>query len=213
MSKFTEVTIANKTQIANKVFVIEFKRKFNFKPGQIIGIAMSSNQNPRLYSICSGNNEQNISILFNIIDDGELTPPLAAVNIGDKIWITKVQGKFIFNNEPSWWIATGTGIAPFYSMFKSGQQALKLIQGGRLKTDMYFSNVFKELSNYVRCCSQDKGDDIFEGRLTKYISDLNNIPTNINYYLCGSTSMVVDVRDLLIKKGVGFNNIITEIYF
>ena len=98
-------------------------------------------------------------------------------------------------------------------MFKSGQQPLKLIQGGRLKTDMYFSNVFKELTNYVRCCSQDKGDDIFEGRLTKYISDLNNIPTNINYYLCGSTSMVVDVRKLLIKKGVGFNNIITEIYF
>lgn len=213
MSKFTEVKIVNKIQIANKVFVIEIKREFSFKPGQIIGIAMSPKQNPRLYSICSGNNEQNISIIFNIKDDGELTPPLAAANIGDKIWITKVQGKFTFNNEPSWWIATGTGIAPFYSMFKSGQQPLKLIQGGRLKTDMYFSNVFKELSNYVRCCSQDKGDDIFEGRLTKYISDLNNIPTNIKYFLCGSTNMVVDVRELLIKKGVGFNNIITEIYF
>ncbi|NOQ25877.1 MAG: oxidoreductase [Bacteroidales bacterium] len=213
MSKFTEVTIVNKIQIANKVFVIEIKREFSFKPGQIIGITMSPKQNPRLYSICSGNNEHNISILFNIKDDGELTPPLAAANIGDKIWITKVQGKFIFNNKPSWWIATGTGIAPFYSMFKSGQQPLKLIQGGRLKTDMYFSNVFKELSNYVRCCSQDKGDDIFEGRLTKYIGDLNNIPTNIDYYLCGSTDMVVDIRKLLIKKGVGFNNIITEIYF
>lgn len=213
MSKFSEVTIANKKQIANKVFVIEFKRIFSFKPGQIIGIAMAPEQNPRLYSICSGKNEKNIAVLFNVKDDGELTPNLAASNIGDKIWITKVQGKFLYNNESAWWIATGTGIAPFYSMFKSGQQPLKLIQGGRLKSDMYFSDDFNALSSYVRCASQDTGDDIFEGRLTKYLSELEAIPTNMNYYLCGSTEMVVDVRNLLIKKGVGFNNIITEIYF
>lgn len=213
MNKLIEVTIINKTQITHKVFIIDFKREFSFKPGQIIGVAMSQTQNPRLYSICSGKDERNASILFNIKDGGELTPPLARANIGDKIWITNVQGKFIFNNESAWWIATGTGIAPFYSMFKSGQYPLKLIQGGRLKKDMYFSNEFKNLSSYLQCCSQDNGENIYEGRLTKYISELKDIPTNINYYLCGSTNMVVDVRNLLIKKGVSFDNIITEIYF
>lgn len=213
MSKFSEVTIANKTEIANKVFVIEFKREFSFNPGQIISITMSPTQNPRLYSICNGNKEKNVSILFNVKEDGELTPPLAEANIGDKIWITKVQGKFIFNNEPAWWIATGTGIAPFYSMFKSGQKPLKLIQGGRLKSDMYFSDEFIALNDYVRCASQDTGDGLFEGRLTKYLNELEDIPTNINYYLCGSTNMVMDVRNLLISRGVDFNNIITEIYF
>lgn len=213
MNKLNEVIITNKIQITNDVFVIDFKREFSFKPGQIIGVAMKQNHNPRLYSICSGSNEENISILFKVKEDGELTPSLASVNIGDKIWITNVQGKFTFNNEPAWWISTGTGIAPFYCMFKSGQQPLKLIQGGRFKTDIYFSNVFNKFDSYVQCCSQDTGDDVFEGRLTKYISDINEIPTDINYYLCGSTEMVVDVRNLLIKKGVDFNNIITEIYF
>jgi ferredoxin--NADP+ reductase len=213
MTKLSEVTIANKTEIANKVFVIEFKREFDFNPGQIIGIAMSPDDKPRLYSICSGNNDKHISILFNVKEDGKLTPPLAAANIGDKIWITKVQGKFVFNNEPAWWIGTGTGIAPYHSMLKSGQKPLKLIQGGRSKTDMYFSDEFKVFNDYVRCASQDKGDGLYEGRLTKYLTELSTIPTDINFYLCGSTNMVMDVRNLLIKRGVGFDKVITEIYF
>jgi hypothetical protein len=35
MTKLSEVTIANKTEIANKVFVIEFKREFDFNPGKL----------------------------------------------------------------------------------------------------------------------------------------------------------------------------------
>jgi ferredoxin--NADP+ reductase len=213
MNPLTEVSILNKTQISDNVFTIEFKRSFNFKPGQIIGITNSTQLPPRLYSICSSSSSKNISILFNVKNDGELTPPLAQINVGDKIWITEVQGKFTYNNEPAWWIATGTGIAPFYSMFKSGQKPLKLIQGGRLKTDMHFNSTFKELNNYIRCCSQDTGADIYEGRLTRYLEEFNELPTNINYYLCGSAEMVVDVRNLLIGKGIPFGNIITEIYF
>jgi len=213
MKPLNELTIINKIKISDNVFVIEFKRNFNFVSGQIIGITNNINLPPRLYSICSSPNDNNISILFNVKPDGELTPPLAQVKSGDKIWITDVQGKFIFQNEPAWWIATGTGIAPFYSMFKSGQKPLKLIQGGRLKSDMYFSDSFIALNNYIRCCSKDCGDGIYEGRLTKYLSDLNEIPTNINYYICGNAEMVVDVRELLIGKGVPYKNIITEIYF
>ena len=33
------------------------------------------------------------------------------------------------------------------------------------------------------------------------------------YYLCGSADMVVEVRDILIGKGIPFGHIISEIYF
>lgn len=56
-------------------------------------------------------------------------------------------------------------------------------------------------------------NDILEGRLTNYIEYLLDFQQTENYYLCGSAEMVVDVRNLLIGKGVPFNNIITEIYF
>jgi ferredoxin--NADP+ reductase len=40
-----------------------------------------------------------------------------------------------------------------------------------------------------------------------------NLPTDENYYLCGSSEMVVETRDILVDKGVPFGNIIAEIYF
>jgi ferredoxin--NADP+ reductase len=36
---------------------------------------------------------------------------------------------------------------------------------------------------------------------------------DVKYYLCGKALMVVEVRDLLIEKGVDYANIIAEIYF
>jgi ferredoxin--NADP+ reductase len=33
------------------------------------------------------------------------------------------------------------------------------------------------------------------------------------YYLCGSAEMVVESREILISKGIPFNNIVAEIYF
>ena len=65
----------------------------------------------------------------------------------------------------------------------------------------------------MRCCSQEKGEGVYEGRLTDYLKSLNNLPLNYKYYLCGSAEMVVETRDILIGKGIAFEQIIAEIYF
>ena len=41
----------------------------------------------------------------------------------------------------------------------------------------------------------------------------NELPKQIKYYLCGNPEMVVEVRDIILGKGVDFENIIAEIYF
>lgn len=213
MEQLKKVTITDHIAVGDDSYIIQFLRDFDFIPGQIIGITDKAKNPPRLYSICSSPKDDKVSILFNLKTDGELTPVLSTLSIGDEILITDVQGKFTFNNEPAWWIATGTGIAPFYSMFSSGQQPQKLIQGGRKIENLFFKEEFDSLPNYIKCCSQDSGKGIFDGRLTKYLNELDELPANINYYLCGSAEMVVDVRNLLINKGIPFRNIITEIYF
>ncbi len=213
MSILNKVTVLSKKTIAENVYLLSFKRNFDFEAGQIIGLTNDPDIEPRLYSICSSPKDENVTILFNVKTDGTLTPPLAKVNPGDDLWITEVQGKFISNGKPAWWIATGTGIAPFYSMYKSGIVPRKVVQGGRRVEDFYFADEFSQLNDYVRCATVDIAEGHYPGRLTKYLKELESFPKDIYYYLCGASEMVVDVRNFLINKGVPFDHIVTEIYF
>jgi ferredoxin--NADP+ reductase len=215
-AELQEVTITQNLEISPGVHLISWPRKHNFIPGQVVKITLNPLVPPRIYSVCSGNDDPEISVLFNIKEDGVLTPRLAGVIPGMKIWTTKPYGSFQDNKRPAWWIATGTGIAPFYSMFRSGISENKtLIHGARLLNQFYFEDELEWAmgDRYIRCCSQEQSCDVYPGRVTQYLSEINNLPTNINYYLCGKALMVVEVRDLLISKGVPYENILAEIYF
>lgn len=211
-----EVTITQNQEISPEVHLISWKRTQDFVPGQVVKITLDRAVPPRIYSVCSGNDDPEISVLFNVKEDGVLTPRLSGVIPGMKILVTKPYGSFKDDKKPAWWIATGTGIAPFYSMFRSGISENKtLIHGVRHLNQFYFEDELEWAmgARYVRCCSQEQSCDVFPGRVTKYLDELNDLPTNINYYLCGKALMVVEVRDLLISRGVPYENILAEIYF
>jgi ferredoxin--NADP+ reductase len=134
---------------------------------------------------------------------------------GEQILVSKPYGSFLGTREKAWWIATGTGVAPFYSMIKSGMSVnKKLIHGVRHLNQFYFEDELEsELNeNYVRCCSRESSCNTFHGRVTDYLNEMANLPY-VKYYICGQALMVVEVRDLLIKKGIQFENIMAEIYF
>ncbi|MEI6140656.1 MAG: oxidoreductase [Mariniphaga sp.] len=214
--QFREVLVISNVEISPGVFRISWKRNFDFIPGQVVKIAIDKIQPPRIYSICSGNQNETISILFNIKEDGYLTPRLAKAREGDKLLVSEPYGSFHCEDGPACWIATGTGIAPFYSMVKSGLSSQKLvIHGARHLNQFYFEEEFKFAfgSNYFRCCSSEQSSDFFHGHVTQYLLAQNKFPKDFKYYLCGKSLMVVDVRDLLISKGISYNNIFSEIYF
>jgi ferredoxin--NADP+ reductase len=215
ISELRVFTITGNEEISPGVHVISFFRNFDFTPGQVVKIAIDNNHPPRIYSICSGNKEDEIRILFNIKDDGFLTPKLAAMIPGEQIFVSNPYGSFLGTNEKAWWIATGTGVAPFYSMIKSGlKRNKKLIHGVRHLNQFYFEDELEaEMNeNYVRCCSRETSCNTIPGRVTDYLNDIENLP-DVKYYICGQALMVVEVRDLLIKRGIKFENIMAEIYF
>ena len=207
--------ITDNTEISPGVHVISFYRDFDFLPGQVVKIAINSSHPPRIYSICSGNKESEVKILFNIKKDGYLSPKLAAIIPGEKIFVSNPYGSFLGTKEKAWLIATGTGIAPFYSMIKSGLAVnKKIIHGVRFLNQFYFEDEIEEImgQNYVRVCSRETSCDTFHGRITDYLNDSGSLP-DVRYFLCGQALMVVEVRDLLIGKGIPFENIMSEIYF
>ncbi|MFV0377299.1 MAG: ferredoxin--NADP reductase [Mangrovibacterium sp.] len=211
-----EEAVVNNQEISPGVYLLSVKRRYDFRPGQVVKLADDRVQPPRIYSICSGNHEQEMSILFNIKEDGYLTPKLAALVPGDRILLTEPYGSFTGSQKPAWWIATGTGIAPFYSMFQSGlSEGKMLIHGASFLNQFYFEDELDWAlgKNYQRCCSREQSCNVFPGRVSDYLKSLDTLPKDVHYYLCGKAIMVVEVRDLLINCGVPYENIIAEIYF
>ena len=214
--KFKSVTITSNTEISPSVFLLSFKRDFIFKAGQVLGLAISPNDDARLYSIASGENDDTIDILYNIKPGGKLTPNLAELKTNDTLWITVPFGTYAGSSEAAYWIAAGTGIAPFYSMFRSGLGGNKTLIHGSSTLEAFYFN--EELSpemgpRYVRCCSRQQGEGVFYGRVTQYLEEIDTLPGDQKYYLCGSAEMVVECREILLGKGIAFSNIVAEIYF
>jgi ferredoxin/flavodoxin---NADP+ reductase len=217
LKTLSQQTILSNTGTAPGAYLLTFARKFEFVPGQVIGIAMNPAEKPRLYSIASGNNENVVRILYTVKPEGKLTPDMARLQPGDTIYVSEPFGGFLCNEEEqAVWVATGTGIAPFASMFFSGLSKNKLLlQGNRLANGLYFREDFeKEMgARYIPSCTREEVDGIFHGRVLKYLAEMRDLDPNLKYYLCGSAEMVVDVRDLLIERGVPFENVVAEIFF
>jgi len=210
------VKVTDNTEVSPGVFLISWRQKVPFIPGQVVKLALDRLQPPRIYSVCSGTSEDKFSVLFNIKEEGYLTPRLAAAIPGDEFLVSKPYGSFHGDHTPAYWIATGTGIAPFYSMFQSGLSDQKiLIHGARNLSQFYFEDELEWAlgDRYIRCCSGEQSCNVFPGRVTSYLVERNQFPKDYKYYLCGKSLMVVDVRDLLISKGIPYENIFAEIYF
>lgn len=220
MAKFKlndyETVVTSTKEIAPNVCLLTFKKKWHFLAGQVVGIALKGGDDPRMYSLSGGTEDKEGEIIFDIKPEGSLTPRLSKLKVGDKLFVSEPFGEFTANAEPAWWIASGTGIAPFASMVRSGfTENKRLIQGGRFAYSFYFEDLFKKAlgENYIRCCSQETVEGLYPCRVTSWLEAQTDLPKEVSYYICGNAEMVVDARDILIKKEIPFENIHSEIYF
>ncbi len=195
-------------------WMVYWKRDFTFRAGQVVSLGLDAAGEQRLYSLATGSAEDEAGILFNLVPDGWLTPRLAELSAGDCLYVSEPFGSFLGSEGPAVWVANGTGVAPFLSMLRSGQKHDKvLIQGARTRPQFYGSETAAALGvGYVRCASADTGEGLFPGRLTSYL-DSRSWAADRPYYLCGSAAMIVEARDILIRHGVPYRQILSEVYF
>jgi ferredoxin--NADP+ reductase len=218
-----EPRVISQGKVAEGLFLLRLERSGpqsrSFTAGQVLGITVDPSIPPRLYSIASGESEPHFEILYSVEEEGLLTPRLAGLSAGDRLFISGPSGNFAAPPVPSVWVAGGTGIAPFVSMLRSGQAApgTVTIHAAPSVDAFYGRNEFEASLGpaYLRCSSRAAAGDpaCFQGRATALIESRPDLPLDRPWLLCGPTSFVVDTRDFLIRRGLPYSFVRAEVYF
>lgn len=174
-----EAKVIRRKDITNDLFClwlwlgINGKEKFSFKPGQYCTIGLNGIW--RAYSIVSAPDENAIELFIELVPppDGQLTPDLHALNVGDTIFVLP-KAKGIFTFEPKFtnhiMVATVTGIAPFVSMIRD-----HIRQGLSAKQPRYHFYVLHGASYCDEFCYREELEEVM--RLSPAGIDLVYEPT------------------------------------
>ena len=100
--------------------------EFNFVAGQYatLGVDTAAKQVERAYSIVSSPYEREIEIFIELVEQGELTPLLHKLQVGDEMSMRKIaKGRFTLDlksgHHNHLLLATVTGIAPYVSYVRT----------------------------------------------------------------------------------------------
>jgi ferredoxin-NADP reductase len=215
------VKVIDKRYLSDSVVLLTFENPgFNFASGQHVILSFLDTIYDREYSICSSEDDEHLSVLIKIVNEGYFTSRIAEIQIGDELNLRGPHGNFCLDllansTKKHYLIATGSGIAPFLSFQKTYGQLInfEVIHGTRTVDGTVFRNVFP---NYKVCLSREvvESNDLlyFAGRVTDYIRSIQFDNDGL-FYLCGNFDMIYDVETYLVQIGVNPNCIFKEVYF
>lgn len=180
----------------------------------------------------SPENIHGFDLLLDVSPQGVGSTFLSNLAFGDSIKLIGPMGKFILDpqtdshSKPVVFIATGSGIAPFKSMLHEllqikqarlaqdpeGSQfaprEITLHWGMRHAEDLFWLDEMQDFMNsfsnfhFNPMLSQPTQDwHLSRGRVTDVLQ-LSSLPSEADFYICGSQTMIESVRDLLQNKGI-----------
>ena len=194
------IELLKRRWLSKQAFEIELTRplSFEYKPGQTALIIHEAIQ--RYYSLVSTPEDPVLRLCVHYVRKGAFSPMLADAEPGTTFKLTGPHGYFTF--EPSArqavFVATGTGIAPFVSMGRSGITDFILLHEVESAEELYYDELFRKISsNYVPCLLKSAADDLptagqFHGNAADFIRK-NLQPASYDFYLCGERNMTREV--------------------
>lgn len=201
--------------LSKKTFEIKLRRPkaFNFRPGQRISLKYKNLE--RDYSLASAPDDSHLTLCIRYVESGQLSQILGDTEIGTRLSFYGPYGYFTFkpSPRPAVLVATGTGIAPFRSMVRSGVVPEFILHGVETSADLYYAKELQPGSgSYVPCLSQSrKSQTYFKGRVTDYLGR-HLPPKKYDFYLCGGQEMIRDVT-LLVDEQFQDALIYTESFY
>ena len=202
--------------------------EIDFKAGQFVNFTVEVDgvKHTRAFSIASSpSSKKELEFAIRIVPDGELTPLIGKMKVGDKVILKGPLGRFTaVNAQKKNFVfgSTGTGITPIRSIIKdlfekNTNKYITLIYGSRDQGGLLFSDEFEKLENenpnfkFVKVVSDDKTWKGKTGRITDYFDEIIDYKSS-DVFLCGIPVMVESAHDLLLKKNMDESQIHFEKY-
>ena len=236
MPNWTKGTITKKQVWTDGLFTISVSIAGvkPFVPGQFLQLALPGEPDAekpdqprrinRPYSVASPFGPE-LEFFIVLVPDGELTPKLWALEVGDTVEVSDAgAGRFTLNKAPDaemlWLVATGTGLAPYIAMLRTDQawtsyEKIVLVHGVRYHRDLAYTEELNWLKDkfpgrfkFVQSLTREEADGCLSGRIPNLFEDgqiekcvgWECQASNSTVMLCGNPAMLDSMEETLGKR-------------
>lgn len=204
----------------------------DFTAGQFTSLALDidGERVARPYSYLSAPGQQPLEFFFYTATAGVLSNALVKLDVGASVWVRQqANGFFTLDEVPDaqelWMIATGTGIAPFFSMLNTAEpwrrfQHIILVHAVRNESDLRYHELIASFAashpqqfSFQAFVSREQVAGALPGRIPAALIDgsleravAHTLSTDKSHLmLCGNPDMVKDTVEILKQRGFGKN--------
>jgi ferredoxin--NADP+ reductase len=243
-AKYLSAKVVRRKQVTDDLWSVRLRisGSFSFKPGQYATLAAEDGDgiHERPYSIVSSPFESELEFFLELVPEGEVTPRLYRMDVGDEIFVRKsAKGLFVFDQRSGHknhlFVCTVTGIAPFLSMLRTWaadrnwappQTRVLLIDAASRSWEFGYREELLELERklpdlqVVLSISRPTEDPEWHGELgraedlvRKYADSNGFTAGKTSAYLCGNPQMIENAKGILTRAGFDPKSIHEEIYW
>ncbi|MDB5281296.1 MAG: flavodoxin reductase [Bacteroidota bacterium] len=203
-----------------KRFVVEKPDEYYFIPGQATDVSINLpgwEKQLHPFTFTSLNQWPYLEFMIKIyMEHPGITHMLSRVNIGGELILHDVFGAIEYKG-PGVFIAAGSGITPFLSIFRALHiskqiEGNKLIYSNKTASDVIVHDELKEMlkDNLVNIFTREHNMGFLSRRIDRdfllaHVSDFSQY-----FYVCGPDSFVADIQNLLFDLGVSPQSLIIE---
>jgi ferredoxin--NADP+ reductase len=234
MSKWVEGRVAGKRQWSERLYSLQVAApEVTFVAGQFARLALPApegSKEPMLgrpYSFVNAPDDAPHEFYFNVLPEGPLSPRLAALNSGDRVWLLERANGFFTMSEVAsaaalWCLATGTGLGPFLSILRTDDpwekfERVVLVHAVRYARDLSYAEEITRIGaervgrfTFIPFVSREACKGALQGRIPTAIQDgrleaWTGVPLtadNAHAMLCGNPEMVKDTQTTLEARGM-----------
>jgi ferredoxin/flavodoxin---NADP+ reductase len=222
---------------------VQTEDAFIFKPGQYATLAVERGSSlvQRAYSIVSSPLEKDLEFFFELVPQGELTPRLFDLQVGDTLWMRRqARGLFLLDTASGCrkhlLLCTVTGVAPYVSMVRSFLRAeaegkpvnceIVLVQAASRSWEFAYRDELEAVAHqrpwfeYIPSVSRPWEDPAWKGEVgrvediaRKYIDSFGFEAAESTAYLCGHPDMIEHCKGILKRRGYSKERVREEIYW